>query len=365
MVDHRHYVPILKGKAGEYDALKHLSPGVKPQLTPIIEVPPIESKYEGELGVPTGPKATIDEHVGEVSERIRDSWGTDHPVFVDLLHVEEDGLLENGSHPLAQVLDQGRSLGILAIPVTGIGHSTEYQNAVIDAVQSDARGVCIRADRDGCAFPTFLAAELQNLTMTLNVGRNQVDVILDLGAIMPNEVNELRMMVTSMISELPNVDEWRTISVAATAMPENVTLDMDRFSIKRIPRAEWTLWNAVAHEYDLPRIPSFSDYGVTHPRYRDVDWREVSLGGKIKYSAEGTWVIVKGRKLEGAGDQFHALAMKLIGEPEFRSSDFSWGDEKIAQCAALEIGPGRLQDWVTFTTNHHLRFVTQQLANGP
>jgi len=365
MTDHRHYLPALKGKAGEYSALERLSPGDKPQLTPIIEVPPIEWRYADELGVPTGPRTTIDEHVCEVPENIRKSWGTQLPVFVDLLHVEDCGRLEEGAHPLAYVFDQGRKLGLQAIPVTGIGRSNEYQNAVIDAAQRDRRGVCIRVDRERCGFPTSLAADLQGLVMTLNVRRDEVDLILDLATISPAEVGELQTIASSVISDLPYVSDWRTIAVAATAMPNSVTRDMETLSIKRIDRAERTLWGALANESALPRIPNFSDYGVTDPDYFDLDPREVSFVGKIRYTAEDIWVIVKGSKLENAGDQFHKLAQMLREQPEFRSRDFSWGDESIAKCAAMEIGPGNQTTWVAFTTNHHLRFVMDQLANGP
>jgi hypothetical protein len=365
MGDHRHYLPILKGKAGEYDALDHLSPGVKPQVRPIIEVPPVESKYGGELGMPTGPKTTIGEHVSQVAENIRRSWGTVYPVYIDLLHVQEHGCAANGTHPLAYVFDQTHKLGVQAIPVTGLDRPNEYQNAVIDAVQRDARGVCIRVDRQQCSFPTSLAVGLQDLIMTLKVGRDQADVILDLGAISPADVNELQTIATSVISELPYIDDWRTVGVGATAMPESVTRDVRPFSINRIDRAERRLWAAIANERDLPRIPNFCDYGVTHPAYFDLDPREVSFAGKIRYTAEGIWVIVKGCKLEGAGDQFHRLAQILTEQPEFCPNNFSWGDESIEKCAALEIGPGNQTTWVAFTTNHHLKFVTEQLASDP
>lgn len=35
------YVPILKGKDGEYGALGSLSPEEKERITPLIEIPPI------------------------------------------------------------------------------------------------------------------------------------------------------------------------------------------------------------------------------------------------------------------------------------------------------------------------------------
>ncbi|MHC4398292.1 MAG: beta family protein [Planctomycetota bacterium] len=365
MVDHRQYIPILKGKAGEYDALVHLSPGVKPQLIPIIEVPPIEWKYAGPLGTPSEPKRTIDEHVNEIPENIRRCWGTDLPVFIDLLHVGEYDSLANGTHPLAYVFDQCRRLGVQAIPVTGLHRSSKYQNAVIDAVQRDGQGVCIRVDRQQCASATSLVSQLQRLLPTLNVAFGEVDLILDLGAISQGETSELRTIATSAVSELPNLEDWRRIALAATAMPGSVTRDMNRFSVKRIPRVEWRVWQGIAKAREVTRIPNFSDYGVNHPEYPDVDWREISLGGKIRYTAKELWVIVKGCKLEDAGDQFHKLAQKLREQPEFCSRSFSWGDSRIASCANLESGPGNLTNWIAFTTNHHLRFVTQQLANGP
>ena len=45
MFDHRHYVPILKGKMGEYTALAELRDEQKDSLTPLIEVPPVPWDY--------------------------------------------------------------------------------------------------------------------------------------------------------------------------------------------------------------------------------------------------------------------------------------------------------------------------------
>ena len=365
MVDHRHYLPILKGKAGEYDALEHLCAGVKPLLTPIIEVPPIEWKYGDELGVPTEPKRTIDKHVEQVAENIRKSWGTDFLVYIDLLHVQKHDSLADGAHPLAHVFDRGRHLHLQAIPVTGIDRPDAYQNAVIRAVERDRRGVCIRLDQQGCRSSTWVGEHLRSLVMTLKVGYDQVDVILDIGAITADEVVDLRWMVRSLVQDLPCVNELRTLALAATSMPKSVTIDMDPFSVKRIPRAERTLWCGLANDPDLPRVPSFSDYGVTHPDYFDQDPREVRFAGKIRYTAENTWVIVKGRKLEGAGCQFHRLAQMITEQPEFPSRGSGWGDESIAKCAVLEIGPGNQTTWIAYGTNRHLTFVTRQVANGP
>ena len=53
MRDHRHYFPILKSKAGELEGLSRINPGIKPSLTPLIEVQPIPLKYEAQPDVLT------------------------------------------------------------------------------------------------------------------------------------------------------------------------------------------------------------------------------------------------------------------------------------------------------------------------
>jgi hypothetical protein len=41
MFDHRHYVPILKGKGEAYRSLAELDSTTKARLTPLIEIPSI------------------------------------------------------------------------------------------------------------------------------------------------------------------------------------------------------------------------------------------------------------------------------------------------------------------------------------
>ena len=70
MTDQLQYIPILKAKAGEFEGLYHLSAGTKSCLTPLIEVQPIPLKYDGQPGVATGQKLSLDQHLKKVTERI-------------------------------------------------------------------------------------------------------------------------------------------------------------------------------------------------------------------------------------------------------------------------------------------------------
>jgi len=62
------YYPILKGCLGEWIALENFSLSSRSSVFPTIEIPPVELKYEEELGVSTGPKKTVAEHVRHISK---------------------------------------------------------------------------------------------------------------------------------------------------------------------------------------------------------------------------------------------------------------------------------------------------------
>ena len=58
MFDHTLYLPILKGRLGEYGALREMSPEVKAKVIPVIEIPPIPWNFADDE-----PSVTIDRHL--------------------------------------------------------------------------------------------------------------------------------------------------------------------------------------------------------------------------------------------------------------------------------------------------------------
>jgi hypothetical protein len=64
------YVPVLKGKEGEYGALEELSADVRRRLMPLIEIPDIPYDYANE-----SPAKSLDQHVVGIAERLQRCWG--------------------------------------------------------------------------------------------------------------------------------------------------------------------------------------------------------------------------------------------------------------------------------------------------
>ena len=78
MFNHRHYVPVLKWKMGEYQALARLTDPAKDRLTPLLEIPPVGFDFE------TGRnKESADDHLGDFGKRLRSKWQS-RRCFVDL-----------------------------------------------------------------------------------------------------------------------------------------------------------------------------------------------------------------------------------------------------------------------------------------
>src|SRR5947209_6078293 len=95
MFDYRHYVPILKGRQGEYGALETLNPTVKGGLTPLIEIPPIPWNFTERQ-----PAKSIDGHLAKVAAIMRRSVGSERSFFIDLLWISEAERMEDGTLPV-------------------------------------------------------------------------------------------------------------------------------------------------------------------------------------------------------------------------------------------------------------------------
>lgn len=64
------YVPVLKGKQGEFGALQRLAEKFRSKIMPRIEVPPVPYDFKNKR-----PKITIDRHLATVADYLRRSWG--------------------------------------------------------------------------------------------------------------------------------------------------------------------------------------------------------------------------------------------------------------------------------------------------
>jgi hypothetical protein len=356
--DHTSYVPILKGRLGEYGALQEMSPEAKMRVTPVIEVPPIPWDFAEDK-----PSKTIDRHLRDVGKRLEQAWGTESPIFVDLLWIAQAERMESGAHPLTHVFSTAREKGLQLIPVTGLLRENEYQAACRDIVSRDSRGICLRLQREDFDETQDLAEQVSVLLNDLGVSSSATDLILDLRALGPTEGSSFAAAVPAFIRSIPRLADWRSFTLAATAFPENL-IGLPPLEVSRIDRLEWILWRHLISRVGRLRLPAFGDYGIAHVQPSEVDPRLMRPSASIRYTTEDAWLILKGRNLRDHGyEQFHEVCRFLVRQPEFAGPEFSWGDRYIDGCANELVGTGNLTTWRKVGTSHHIATVTRQLAN--
>jgi len=125
MFDYRHYVPILKAKAGECWALNNLKSPTKKLITPVIELVRHDQK-----------KTTFEDDLKKKIASLEKSWG--RPFYFDVRHVApKNGFPEASA--ISAAFKQIRKQEMHGIPVTKLGYSQQFQEAVREIVAARQR----------------------------------------------------------------------------------------------------------------------------------------------------------------------------------------------------------------------------------
>jgi len=358
MFNHRHYVPILKGKEGEFGALAELNQSVKEQLTPLIDVPQVDTDLN------TGkPKKSLSSHLSSTVTKIKSSWGTERPFFLDLFDLKASDRVDDGNHTLTYIFDLMRSNNIKAIPTTGFDRDDAYYEAVANTISQDKRGVCIRFLIEDMENPKELGTNLNQMLRILKISPEQTYILLDFKELKTADIEWAAKIAVTAINNIPNIGKYASLTVAATGFPGSLS-EVGTQATMKLQRTELYFWETILNQNNISRIPTFGDYGIANPVTLDLDWRIIPLIANIRYTLEKEWLIIRGRdQKKFGGKQGYQLSKILIKSSDYFRSDYCWGDRYISDCAKELVGPGSLTTWRKVGTNHHLTFVSEQIAN--
>lgn len=352
------YVPILKGKEGEYGAMKALTDDVKTVTMPLVEVPAIPRDWERDR-----PAKTLEAHVAGVADRLRDAWG-DSAMFLDFPWFDDENFAD-GAPAMDHVLKRCRDHELQIVPVLYRTSSGGHIDAAISHHSKSGGGVCLRLIPADFSYDVEIEQEIDALIGRLGVMPAQTDIVVDLDRI--TDPDTALLVVRSIRSSLPFIADWRRVVLAASSFPQDLS-DVNAASISEIPRVEWQLWERVRRRPDrsLRTDVIYADYAIAHPEPKEMDPRMMRMSASIRYTTPTNWLIFKGRNVRQWGyEQFYELCEDLVAHPEFCGTDYSWGDQHISLCAQRETGTGNATTWRKVATNHHVTLVARQLANPP
>lgn len=354
------YVPVLKGKEGEFGALETLRDDVRSRLMPLIEIPDIPYDYANER-----PAKSADEHLRGIVERLAKCWDRDRPLYVDLSWSEDKEILDGGSIALDAVLADCARRGLRAVPVVSRASSVRILGAAGRHSKSEMTGACIRLTVEDFEEDIDLEVEIDRIAAGLeSVDTTSVDLVIDLEDVGSDSGRAL-LVARSVFSMLPKV-EFRRMVLAGASFPEDLS-DVNAAATTKLPRREWDLWKALQKRpKNLPRRDLiFGDYAITHPSPKELDPRTMRMSASIRYTTPDYWLVLKGRNVRQCGfDQYFELCKELVDRPEYATRDFSWGDGFISDCADGIAGPGNATTWRKVGTNHHITRVIADLKSG-
>lgn len=353
------YVPALRWKQGEKEALGWLGNSAKSRITPLIEL--IPKNFKNTKGKRISAKRGIAKFIDELGQ----FWG-DRSVFVDLHNVVESGVRAPKNQPhlvemLSNAARHSRPLipGYFSIvPVTRLERSSEFQLAIKSVVKADKSGVCLRLTVDEIFDRSFVSV-LQNTLEKIAVEVQECDLVID--AMYVREVKPLQEILDA-IPQLPN---WRTVTFLGGAFPKDLQ-EYEKDSVHRITRNEWFYFREQIQLLSQGmRLPVFGDYTVQHAAYSEPP-DHCNPSASIRYAHEDCWVIMRGHGLTHKGslgnDQYLAEAQLLCGMDEYCGEEFSQGDEYISSSWKNK-NKGTPRTWIRAGINHHMEFVSSQVKD--
>jgi hypothetical protein len=352
-----HYVSILKGKKGEFDALALVAAADKPRMTPLIEIFTVPWDWNNDT-----PAKAIEAHLDSAVAQLVGGWGIDQAAWIDTLWLDAD-VTAGGKTPLEYVFDQCRVSNLAALPVGGPGRPASHTTSVAAVHAADQRGVVLRLDPEDLGDPGALMASVTTWLQAVGVAPAEVDLMVDFSAITPALTAGIQLAASAIVPTLPYLQDWRTFTLASGGFPADLSA-VKAQSVQRLPRCDWTMWQTVSGRA-LPRMPAFGDYAISHPELSDPDPRTMRASATIRYTADDVWVVVKERWLRYGYDQFRQASSRLKAQPEWAAATHCPGCEFIDACAAGGSTTGNLTVWRRVGTVHHLTHTVAQLASLP
>ena len=353
----RMYVPALKWRQGEYQALLHLDSNVKDRIVPLICVPAIEYDFETQQ-----LKKTVDEHIQPFVKRFMDKWGS-RPAWITVHKELTTAKMGNGAYALDHILNGLRANGGQALPALTLASDNNTVAIVRQAAAKDGRGLGLILSIENLMAIDSHSSLIAAINK-LGAARHEIDLIVDLQAPNFEPYRQFANALMLRLDKLRGLADFRNLVLISSAFPSSLA-DIAR-GTDEIPRHDWLFYQEflTAISKRLPH-PLFGDYTVVHPHFTPSDPRMLKPAGKIVYTASDRWVTRKGGAFRGKPEQMHEHCEAIISDPrfEFRGAGFSFGDQYIFNCAHRRAKPSNLTRWKCVTINHHITVVADSLAN--
>lgn len=354
ILDKNIYVPALRWRQGEYQAIANLSAAAKALIAPYITIPEIEFDFEE-----WRPKKTVQEHVHPFAGRFKTKWGQRfawvgvHPSIIGQP-------MNDGRDIFSYVFDALRLFDANCVPAMPLDATPIVVAAVRGVVAIDQKGAALSVKLEDLMKPNA-RARIELVAASIGLQADEIDLVVDLGAPNFEPYAAFSGAMVAAMNRLGNLHDFRNFILMGTAIPETFK-DVAK-GADTIIRHDWLFYKALivrlANNY---RHPNFGDYTIVHPNFTPVDMRLIKSAGKLVYTVDGCWEVRKGGAFRDNPEQMHGHCADIVASGLFKGAGYSAGDDYISKCATRAESYSNQTRWKNVAINHHITHVLDDLA---
>jgi Beta protein len=344
------YVPVLKGKQGELNALGLIQPVTREHLLPLLEIVP---GTQDEAGARPEVRSAIEKTVAKLRP-----WHGQR-LLLDVGLLASDSALRDGSGAIEVAISAAVDQGVRAIPVLRLDDGPLARREAANAHADLRNGIAVRLDGEDLDQDSEdIDAALAELLAETSIQRSDVDLVLDLGGVRGEvAVRGSERIAADALRGISYPDEWRTLIVAAGAFPPDLR-DFTPWVVGEIARDDAAMYDRLLDRRRLPRTPVFGDYAVNNPDFTTGSFRAPP---QLRYAVADRWLVLKGYLNDPGGhQQFYDVCEMIAAHQDFVGAELGRADARIASPRAD--GPGNATTWRAIGTAHHLDYVVRRLT---
>ncbi|GAA1256716.1 hypothetical protein GCM10009677_03640 [Sphaerisporangium rubeum] len=334
------YVPILKGRRPQFQALRHVTD--QDDTRPVVEVEPGERDAD--------VKVSVTRLAGEVGRNIPDGVALAFDTAPLARRFGRSAPREALSVLATLLEDRGHAFRPVIRPDDDPGGLGDVRRLVAD----HQMGVCLRVDGAYACGLGDVRPLLEQLD-AVGVAPERADVVVDRGYLPPG--SDAVTGVAGTVELLLGVP-WQSVVVAAGSFPAPGDLRaLPPRRVCTIGRREARLWREARRRWPV----GVGDYGVDHPG-PPPEGRP--FGPNLRYTTGDTWRLYQWpTDASGGYSTFYDLCRTLRESADWPRDGpaFSWGDRRIELAALGRAGPGGGAQWKAYSVSHHLASIRRHL----
>jgi hypothetical protein len=314
------YIPFLKAKRGELNAMGELAPEVKQAICPFFDFPRKDPDYSADTYAATSRS---------IATSLKKHWGADAEFYFDDLDISQK-LSVKGEHQYAYLLKTLNTFQV--IPVVALDRTSH--NAAVASLKSNGEisspTVAFRAEHGDFEDFDGSADQIDYDLATVFEEFEAIDLILDCRVCTSMDVLETAQQIATFAKKFCDAyDKIRRVIVRGSSIPGSLGEVVDSSTTKVVARRELAI---LARARGLTAITLVGgDYATVSPFYSDADFEPELFprvtSPRLIYSFDGSHYISRGSSLASGGyGQYVGLLKQLCGQAFFRPG-YSAGED--------------------------------------